>query len=108
MPNLEYIVRPFQSPGAQGAQIIPSTPSPSNERATLTWGAKSDVPPVKTGVGFAGCCQEENTETGRNTQRIVIHDPTNPDAYITVDRATKIQWNKSTNDQCAGDWDQFS
>jgi len=107
MPSLEYIVRPFQAPGS-GALIIPSTPSPTNERATLTWGAKAAVPAVRQGVGFAGCCQEQNDETGRKTEQIIIHDSADPENYITVNRATQIQWNKDTKDQCAGDWDQFS
>jgi hypothetical protein len=74
----------------------------------LTWGAKSDIPPVKTGVGFAGCCQEDNDETGRNTEQVTIHDSSNPDNYIVVNRATQLQWDKSTKDNCAGNWDQFS
>ena len=108
MPSLEYVVRPFQSPGSQGALIIPSTPQPTNERATLTWGAKAAVPAVRTGVGFAGCCKEENDETGRDTDTLVIHDSAEPENYITVSRATRLQWDRATKDECAGDWDQFS
>jgi len=108
MPSLEYIVRPFQSPGSLGGFIIPSTPQPTNERATLTWGAKAAVPAVRTGVGFAGCCKETNDESGRNTEQVTIHDSAEPENYITVNRATRLQWEKRTEDQCAGDWDQFS
>jgi len=105
MPSLEYIVRPFQSPGSLGGFIIPSTPQPTNERATLTWGAKANIPPVTQSVGFAGCCQEENDETGRTTEPVQINDGDN---YIVVDRATQLQWDKNTKSECAGDWDQFS
>jgi len=108
MPSLEYIVRPFQSPGSLGGLIIPSTPQPTNERATLTWGAKAAVPAVTTGVGFAGCCQEQNDETGRTTEPITIHDSAEPENYIVVNRASQLQWDRNTKNECAGDWDQFS
>jgi len=108
MPSLEYIIRPFQSPASQGAAIIPSTPQPSNERATLTWGAKAAVPAVTTGVGFAGCCKETNNEIGRDTDQVKIHSSENPDDYVIVDRAKRLQWEKRTADECAGNWDQFS
>lgn len=109
MPSLEYIIRPFQSPLSQGGVIIASSQHGTIERATLTWGAKSAVPPVKpTGVQFAGCCQETSDEDSRDTETHRIYDASEPENWIDVQRTTQLRLNKNTKDDCAGDWDQFS
>jgi len=108
MPSLEYVVRPFQSPGALGGLVIPSTPQPTNERATLTWGAKSDVPPVKQSVGFAGCCQEDATERDQQYEPVTIYNQGSDGGSVSFQRAHKFNFDKTSKDQCAGDWDQFS
>src|SRR5215467_9372751 len=109
MPSLEYIVRPFQSPGAQGALIIPSTPSPTNERATLTWGPKAAVPAVTQSVGFAGCCKEEGDESKQQYEPVTVYNE-NADngGSVSFFRARAFDFDKTTKDECAGDWDQFS
>jgi|SRR5215469_4586497 len=109
MPSLEYIVRPFQSPGSLGGLIIPSTPSPTNERATLTWGAKANVPAVTQGVGFSGCCQESADESDQQYEPVTIfNENTDNGGSISFRRANQFKFDKSTQDTCAGDWDQFS
>src|SRR5215831_17073015 len=100
MPSLEYIVRPFQSPGSQGAVIIPSTPSPTNERATLTWGAKAAVPAVTQGVGFAGCCKESADESNQQYEPVTINNENTANGgSISFRRAHAFDFDKNTQDQ---------
>jgi len=108
MPSLEYIVRPFQSPASLGAVIIPSTPSPTNERATLTWGAKAAVPAVTTGVGFAGCCQESADESNIQYEPVSVTNLGPDGGSVSFRRANAFDFDKTTKNECAGDWDQFS
>jgi len=108
MPSLEYIVRPFQSPGSPGAVIIPSTSSPTNERATLTWGAKAAVPAVTQGVGFAGCCQEQGDESNMQYEPVSVVNLGPDGGSVNFRRAKSFDFDKTTQDNCAGDWDQFS
>jgi len=96
---LEYVVRPYQSPNAQGRIIIPSTPSRTAERAVLKWGAQSTLPqPNITGVTLP-CCQEQSDEKDRQgeTVRIFGNDPEN---YVDVFRANKLSLKKQTKQEC--------
>jgi hypothetical protein len=91
---LEYVVRPFQSPGAHGAIIIPWTPSGSRERATITWTAESTLPDAKfTGIAVTSK-KEDGTETSRDSEtvRITGNDPEN---WIDVSRANKLYIDKT-------------
>jgi hypothetical protein len=93
---LEYVVRPFQSPGAHGAIIIPSTPSGSRERATITWTAESTLPDAKfTGIAVTSK-KEDGIETGRDSEmvRIIGNDPDN---FIDVVRANKLYIDKTVS-----------
>jgi hypothetical protein len=109
MPSLEYIVRPYQARDPQGRVIIPSTPVGTHQQATITWGGKSNLPPVQSqpGNGFS-CCSEQQNETDRQTEIVQINDSANPDNYITVNRATQLSLDKTSKSTCASDWDQFS
>jgi hypothetical protein len=53
--GLEYLIRPFQTPRAQGGIRIPSTPLNPHEKAILTWGAQG-TPPKAVGTGFQVIC----------------------------------------------------
>jgi hypothetical protein len=94
---LEYVVRPFQSPAANGAIIIASTPTASKEIAQLTWSA---APTESDKIGYTGfqiaCCDEVHQEHRRDIDvvRITGNDPAN---WIDVERAKKLYMNK-TND----------
>src|SRR4051812_4430711 len=94
---LEYVVRPFQSPGAHGAIIIPSTPSGSRERATITWTAESTLPDAKfTGIAVTSK-KEDDVETGRDTET-VRNTGNDPENWIDVARANKLYIDKTISD----------
>jgi len=112
MPDsLEYFVRPFQSPSAHGRRVIASTPKGTRERATLTWGGKGDaVTDVKSRGGVnVVCCNEQVTETQRETETVNIASAWDPRSYITVRRALSIDFKKEETQSCFGEgWDQLS
>lgn len=111
MPSLEYVVRPYQTPNAHGQIIIPSTPSSSRERATLTWGAKATMPSVGQGISFeVVCCKENLDEQKRTTSRQRVYqnnDSTSPN-WVDWDRAETVNLNKKEQNSCGDDWDQIS
>lgn len=113
MPAIEYIIRPFTSPASNGRLIISHREQGTLEHATLTWGAKSPVPPVKPqGVQFAGCCTESSNEhDDQGYDQVTVQAPSGgPSAgqTITFRRANSFSFDRDTKDACAGDWDQFS
>jgi hypothetical protein len=117
MPDgLEYIVRPFTTPGPHGTTIIPSTPSGSRERATLTWGAAADMPARSeiAGVNFeVVCCKESLSENDRKTEKIrvfqTLEDGTISDTnWIDYERPISMRLKKAEENKCGDDWDQIS
>lgn len=111
MPHgLEYLVRPYQSPGTQGAIIIASTPRGTREIARATWGAKATMPPVEATDNQTNvtCCGEQLTEQTRKSDTVRITQPGKPENYIDVARAREVRLKKKTKDKCAGDWAQMS
>jgi hypothetical protein len=111
MPNLEYLIRPYQSPSPFGTIIIPSTPSGGESRATLTWGATAQgtmpVPvPKPPGTTFQ-CCKEHLQENNRSshTHRIIGSDG---ESYVDVDRPYQMKLKKSTTNDCSDSLDQIS
>jgi hypothetical protein len=116
MPNLEYVIRPYQSPTPFGTIIIPASPSFGRERATLTWGATAQgtmpdaipVPaPKKPGTIQFECCNEQLDEQSRNnhTIRIIGNDG---ESYIDVDRARSLDLKKNTHQHCDSPLEQDS
>ena len=98
---LEYAVRPFGPPNAQGKTLLPATPANTRQRATLTWGASSTLPPPQyTNVKFA-CCTENNKELDRTgeTVRITGNDG---ESFVDVFRANKLHLNKKSHAACDG------
>jgi len=111
MPHgLEYVVRPYQSPGSHGAIIIPSTPRGTREIARVTWGAKATMPPVEATDNQQNvtCCGEQLTEQTRRSETVRITQPGNSANYVDVARAVEVKLKKKTKDKCAGDWNQMS
>jgi hypothetical protein len=111
----EYFVRPFQSNDPHGRIIIPSAPGGLDQRATLTWGAKTTVnPSEQPGKGISvtthwpdadpeGCCTEKLTEKSRNTELIKIVDTDEPRNWILVRRATQLSLDKEHKNGCNGE-----
>jgi hypothetical protein len=108
----EYFVRPFQSPDSHGRIIIPSVPG-GTQRATLTWGAKTSIVPtsLQHQVRFqyvhdpndpVTCCTEQLDEQDRDTDTIKITSTSDPDAWITVKRATQLRVDKKAANTCNG------
>jgi hypothetical protein len=99
MPSLEYIVRPYQSPG-RNSFIIPSAPSVTNQRATLTWGATSTPPKPQPGISVSlkpdKKCKETLDEVTRETERVTIPVSTTEDGTgsVTIDRPTTLTLDK--------------
>lgn len=123
MPDdLAYFVRSSRSPGSLGRTIIPSTPRNTQEKATLTWGAKATVPSVQafpTSGLNVNCCQENHRETFRESTIISMKPsstpaptPANypiPDWTAWIARPKRIVFQKRAKDTCLGEnWDQMS
>ena len=103
----EYFVRPYQTPDAHGRVIVPSTPSTSTERATLTWGsqhaATGTLPtPHSMGVNIQ-CCHEIINEQERTGDTIKIEASNDPATYAMVHRATEVKLRKKEENNC-DDW----
>jgi hypothetical protein len=113
MDGIEHFVRPFTSPNAHGAIIIPSTPSGSRQRATLTWGAKATMPTVDNGISFSVvCCDEQLTEQdGRENYPVkrLYHnnDPTS-DQWIDWLPPKIVPLKKKEQKTCGDNWDQLN
>jgi hypothetical protein len=110
MPALEYVVRPYQSPDANGAVIIPSTPSGSRQSATLKWGATATIPEI-TGENFnMVCCKEASTEQDRtsDTVRVFQNGDSTSDNWVDLERAKTMDLQKKENNNCGDNWDDIS
>jgi hypothetical protein len=112
MPDsLEYFVRPFVSPNAHGNVIIPSAPAGSRERATITWGKPTVLPPVQAGVNFqVVCCKDTLSEDKRKTEKVRIYqggDPSSPN-YIDWEPPLSMDLNKKEQNNCGDNWDDIS
>jgi hypothetical protein len=96
MPHgFEHIIRPFQSPGSLGSNVIPATPKGTRERAHLTWGGKGTMPSVRfTGVDFNTQQRKKDivhNEQERESDIIRIEQPGRPENYVDVARARKVK-----------------
>lgn len=105
---LEYAVRPYQTPNSQGKIIIPSTPSATAERATLTWGAQATMP-TPTATGGVTCCSDVLDEQSRTGEVVRIYgDAADGDqSYVDVFRSNTLKLSKKSADQCQGLFDQY-
>lgn len=112
MPSLEYIVRPYQSPNAHAAIIIPATPALSRERATLIWGATAEMPVPETGNNVnVVCCTEALGEKARKSAPIRVYQDGDPNSatYVDIARPSEMQLLKKDTKQCfPDDWEQMS
>jgi hypothetical protein len=112
MANLEYVIRPYQSPNPFGTILIPSTPTQA-DRATLTWGATAQgtMPPAQakpTPMTYQfQCCQEKLNEQSRvnDSVRITGNDG---ESYVDVDRPRVVKLQKNTAQSCASPLEQIS
>lgn len=102
--NIEYFIRPFQSPGSHGTIIIPSTPKGTREKAVLTWGAKSTMPEVVPDVTNVNtkCCAEGLKEAERVSETVRITQPGKPENYVDVARARNVKLKKREKNSCGG------
>lgn len=96
MPHgIEYIVRPFQSPGSLGNIVIPGTPERTEEKAHITWGGVGTMPSVKMLYPSTNVItkKEDLTEQDRDSeqQRIIGNDG---ESYVDVARAKKVRLDK--------------
>jgi hypothetical protein len=112
MPDgFEYIVRPYQSPNANGTTIIPSTPTISAQRATLTWGSTAQMPIPEIASVSVACCTEALKEQSRLVQAIRIYQDGNPNSssYVDIARPQQMTLQKKDTTQCLpDDFDQIS
>src|SRR4029077_7131771 len=109
MPSLEYIVRPYQSPNSHGGIIIPSTPTGTRTRATLTWGASTTMPIPDAGINVE-CCSEKLKETKRTSKKIRVFQNDNESSpnWVDVERPETLNLSKHDKNDCISDWDQVS
>jgi hypothetical protein len=110
LDSFEYIVRPYTTPSPHGGIIIPSTPSGSRERATITWGAKSTMPDVQ-GVNFNTiCCKDNLTEKDRksNTKRIFQNGDESSPNWVDVERPYELNLDKKEHNHCQSPLEEIS
>ena len=101
MPHgIEYIVRPFQSPGSLGNVVIPGTPERTEDKAHITWGGVGTMPAVKMlyPSTVVNTKKEDLDEQERDsdTVRITGNDG---ESYVDVARARKVKLNKEETDE---------
>ena len=92
---LEYVVRPFSSPGALGSTLIPSNPGLTVERAILKWGAQATMPAAKSSGVNVVCCNEGLNEQSRQTETVKISNPNDSSQFIMVKRAKSLSLKKT-------------
>lgn len=95
---LESLVRPFQRPTVAGTRLIPvgrSTRQPDAVHAQ--WGASPQLPEKVTDLPniTLKSDQENWKEESRETRKIKIENPNNPDNWVEVERPEKMQFQKS-------------
>lgn len=98
MPHgLEYIVRPFQSPGSLGNIVIPATPKETQEQAHIVWGAKGTMPAVKlvNPNTIVNTKKEVLDERDRDTDEVKVEQEGKPENYVMVERARTVRLNKN-------------
>jgi hypothetical protein len=101
MPHgIEYIVRPFQSPGSLGNIIIPASPKETTEQAHIVWGGKGTMPSVKllNPATVVNLKKEVLDERDRETDPVTIHQEGKPENYVVVDRARTVRLDKDETD----------
>lgn len=105
MPHgIEYIVRPFQSPGSLGNVVIPGTPARTQEQAHITWGGVGTMPSVKlinpdTRVNNVRKDELQEEDRNNDTIRIVGSDG---ESYIDVDRPNEVRLHGKYLDTSSG------
>lgn len=112
MPHgLEYVVRPFQSPGSLGNIVIPGTPERTQDKAHITWGGVGTMPSVKTvnPDSRVDICKEGLTEGDRDSEKIRIYG-NDPENWVDVARAKTVRLKKQseTTDQSLNTWQGFT
>jgi hypothetical protein len=113
MANLEYVIRPYQTPDVYGRIVIPTSETRA-DRATLTWGATSSGTPYvaktkdTTGMTYQfDCCNEGLQEKSRSNHTIRITG-SDGESYVDVERPYQMTLKKKTKTQCDGPLDQMS
>lgn len=111
----EGFVRPYQAPASLPRTIIPATPSATNERAHLTWGATSDakITPARDGINVE-CCKKTIKQTDHKDsdfEDVSVQAPAGgPSAgqSVSFQRANKLKFDSKHENECIADWDQMS
>jgi len=103
----EYAVRPFQSRDAHGRTLLPSTPSASTQRATLTWGSKAAgaALPKPATVGYnMNCCTANHQQVGSEKAEVYIplEGPMAGTDWFKVNRSDVMLAQKEDKDDCGG------
>jgi hypothetical protein len=114
MANLEYVIRPYQSPNPFGQTIIPST-STRASRATLTWGAtvSGTMPQAHAKAAAPGttyqfeCCSDKLDELNRSNNRIRIVG-NDGESYVDVERPYQMKLKKNSKQECGDSSAQIS
>ena len=97
MPHgIEYIVRPFASPGSLGNIVIPATPQATPEVAHIVWGGHGTMPVVKllNPDTVVNTKKETLNEQDRDVDPVRIEQAGKPENYIDVERAKTLRLDK--------------
>jgi hypothetical protein len=97
--DLETLVRPFQSPTPIGTRrITPVRTAVATETAGGRWGKPGNMPvPVEVPPGedpllvsFEVKKRKEHQDVSRETEKVRIQNPDDPDQYVIAERIKKI------------------
>lgn len=101
---LEQIVRPFQTPNtlATSRVVIGRNTQVQVTQAQLIFGAAGTLPTPTihaTGIDFKVTnCDNTNREKSRQTHKVKVQQPGNPDNYVMVEAIDQIVFSKTPDD----------
>ena len=101
MPHgIEYIVRPFQSPGSLGTVVIPATPKETQDQAHITWGAKGTLPSTKMLYPNVVVNTKKEDLTEQDRESDIVHIVGNDgESYVDVARPKTVRLDKQETTQ---------
>jgi hypothetical protein len=95
----EELVRPFERPSviSTGKRIPVTIVKVTRGVVEARWGDVGTLPkPQSDGIAF-GLCNEQMTETDRQTETVRIENPDDSSQFIMVKRAKQLKFDKTTN-----------
>lgn len=100
MPNLEQIVRPFQSPGVINDKKtrVTRVKNVGKEKAIIRWGSAGDAPETRQ-VGLKVTVKGQDVkkafkQTGKKTTDVRVENPDDSSQFVVVKRIDEITFQR--------------